>query len=60
MWEVGCMETEILRQKSFTKMVTCLHKAHRRGYITEAEFKEQYDFAFNIMNLMAKFKEKIN
>lgn len=46
--------------RSLAEVVTCLYKAKRREYISEEEFKENYDFAFNLMNMMAKFKEKIN
>ena len=46
--------------RSLAEVVTCLHKAKRREYITEDEFNQQYEFAFNLMNMMAAFKEKIN
>ncbi len=46
--------------RSLAEVVTGLYKAKRRGYISEEEFREQYDFAFNLMNMMVKFKEKIN
>jgi four helix bundle protein len=46
--------------RSLAEVVTCLYKAKRREYISEEEFKENYDFAFNLMNMMVKFKEKIN
>lgn len=45
--------------RSLAEVVTCLYKAKRREYISEEEFKENYDFAFNLMNMMVKFKEKI-
>ncbi len=28
-------------------------------YITEQAFKEHYEFAFNLMNMMVAFKEKV-
>lgn len=46
--------------RSLAEVVTCLYKARRRDYISENEFKENYDFAFNLMNMMVKFKEKIH
>jgi four helix bundle protein len=46
--------------RSLAEVVTCLYKARRRGYISEEEFRENYDFAFNLMNMMVKFKDKIN
>jgi four helix bundle protein len=45
--------------RSLAEVVTCLHKARRRNYITENEFLLQYEFAFNLMNMMVGFKEKI-
>ena len=45
--------------RSLAEVVTCLYKAKKREYISEEEFKENYDFAFNLMNMMVKFKEKI-
>jgi four helix bundle protein len=46
--------------RSLAEVVTCLYKAKRREYISEEEFKENYDLAFNLMNMMVRFKEKIN
>jgi len=46
--------------RSLAEVVTCLYKARRRGYISEEEFRGNYDFAFNLMNMMVKFKDKIN
>jgi four helix bundle protein len=45
--------------RSLAEVVTCLHKASRRKYISEAEFNEHYDFAYNLMNMMVAFKKKI-
>jgi four helix bundle protein len=45
--------------RSLAEVVTCLYKAKNRGYISEAEFIQQYEFAFNLMNMMIAFKEKI-
>ena len=46
--------------RSLAEVVTCLYKAKNRNYITESEFKAQYEFAFNLMNMMIAFKDKIN
>lgn len=46
--------------RSLAEVVTCLHKASRRKYISDEEFSEHYDYAFNLMNTMVAFKEKIN
>ena len=46
--------------RSLAEVVTCLYKAKRREYISEEKFMENYDFAFNLMNMMVKFKDKIN
>lgn len=48
-----------LATRSLAEVVTCLHKASRRKYISDAEFNEHYDFAYNLMNMMIAFKKKI-
>jgi len=45
--------------RSLAEVVTCLHKAHRRNYISTEEFNEHYDTAFNLMNMLVAFKDKI-
>ena len=45
--------------RSLAEVVTCLHKAKRRNYITEPEFTKYYDSAFELMNMMLAFKNKI-
>lgn len=45
--------------RSLAEVVTCLHKAKRREYISEEEFNNQYEEAFNLMNMMVAFKTKI-
>jgi len=45
--------------RSLAEVVTCLHKAKRRAYISEEEFMDQYEFAYNLMNMMVAFKKKI-
>jgi four helix bundle protein len=44
---------------SLAEVVTCLHKANRRKYITEVEFEKLYEDSFNLMNMMVAFKKKI-
>ena len=46
--------------RSLAEVVTCLHKASRRNYISTEEFVEQYETAFNLMNMMVAFKGKID
>ena len=45
--------------RSLAEVVTCMYKAKRREYISEKDFTEQYEFAFNLMNMMVAFKQKI-
>ena len=45
--------------RSLAEVVTCLHKAQRRKYISDDEFNEHYDYAYNLMNMMIAFKDKI-
>ncbi len=45
--------------RSLVEVVTCLHKARSRQYITEVEFNRYYDESFNLMNMMTSFKSKI-
>jgi hypothetical protein len=49
-------ENLIIWQKA---TVTCLHKAHRRNYISDKEFELHYEFAYNLMNMIVGFKQKI-
>lgn len=46
--------------RSLAEVVTCLHKAKRRGYISEDEFMVLYRDAFHLMNMIQSFKSKIN
>lgn len=46
--------------RSLAEVVTCLHKAKRREYISEQEFNKYYDDSFNLMNMLVAFKKKIN
>ncbi len=45
--------------RSLAEVVTCLYKAKTRNYISEDEFLIHYEFAFNLMNQMIAFKDKI-
>jgi len=45
--------------RSLAEVVTCLHKADRREYITTTEFKELYDYSYNLMNMMIAFTRNI-
>jgi len=46
--------------RSLTEVVTCLHKAKRRDYISETEFSELYSSSDNLMNMMVAFTRNIN
>ncbi len=45
--------------RSLAEVVTCLHKANRREYISTEEFNKYYDVSFNLMNMMIGFKNSI-
>ncbi len=45
--------------RSLAEVVTCLHLAHNRNYILEEEFNKNYEYAFNLMNMMVAFRKKI-
>jgi four helix bundle protein len=45
--------------RSLAEVVTCLHKAKKREYISEEEFIKHYTFSFNLMNMLVTFKNKI-
>ena len=44
---------------SLAEVVTCLHKAKKRNYLTEQEFDSFYDDCFQLMNMMVSFKKNI-
>ena len=46
--------------RSIAEVVTCLHKAKLRGYITNEQFNELYDFSYNLLNMIAAFKKNVN
>ncbi len=45
--------------RSLAEVVTCLHKAKRRNYINSEVFKQLYQEAFHLMNMLQSFKSKI-
>ncbi|MFN3757904.1 MAG: four helix bundle protein [Algoriphagus aquaeductus] len=45
--------------RSLAEVVTCLHKAKRRNYISSEVFKQLYQEAFHLMNMLQSFKTKI-
>ena len=45
--------------RSLAEVVTCLHKAFRRSYLTKERFEVAYQEAFELMNMMTAFKRKI-
>lgn len=44
--------------RSIAEVVTCLHKARRRSYITHEEFDNNYKDCFDLMNMTIGFKKK--
>lgn len=44
--------------RSLAEVVTCLHKATRKKYISREEFDIQYAEAFHLMDMIASFKIK--
>jgi four helix bundle protein len=45
--------------RSLAEVVTCLHKAIRRKYISQDEFQKYYSDAFNLMNMLIAFQKKV-
>ena len=45
--------------RSLAEVVTCLHKAKSRNYISEEIFRSLYNASFNLMNMMVAFKKNI-
>ena len=45
--------------RSLAETVTCLHKAINRKYISEQDFSKNYEFAFNLMNMIIAFTNKV-
>ena len=46
--------------RSLAEVVTCLHKAFRRNYVSQEVFNKHYDYAYNLMNMISAFKSKLN
>ena len=45
--------------RSLAEVVTCLHKANRRNYLTADDFQKHYEDAFHLMNMLLAFRNKI-
>lgn len=45
--------------RSLAEVITYLHKAKRRQYISEEEFDKFYIFSFNLINMMIAFRKAI-
>ena len=45
--------------RSLAETVTCLHKAKRRNYINNEMFEKMHLEAFNLMNMIIVFKNKV-
>lgn len=45
--------------RSLAEVVTCLHKAKRRKYITDNQFTDLYAQAYELMNRLSAFKQAI-
>ncbi len=45
--------------RSIAEVVTCLHKAKRRDYLSEESFNELYRQCFKIMNMILAFKKNL-
>jgi len=45
--------------RSLAEVVTCIHKARKRKYISENVFDELYLESYNLMNMMVAFKKNI-
>ena len=45
--------------RSLAEVVTCLHKASRRNYISTNQFQKNYDESFHLMNMMISFRRNL-
>ncbi|WP_339895597.1 four helix bundle protein [uncultured Algibacter sp.] len=45
--------------RSLAEVVTCLHKALRRKYISEEQLQIHYNESFHLMNMMIAFKRNL-
>ena len=46
--------------RSLAETITCLHKAKRRNYIDNEQFEKSYKDAFDLMNMMIAFRNKLD
>ena len=44
--------------RSIAEVVTCLHKAKRRNYIIQEDFNNNYEAAFNLINMVIAYRKK--
>ncbi|MGM5471108.1 four helix bundle protein [Flavobacteriaceae bacterium LMO-SS05] len=45
--------------RSLAEVITCLHKAKRRNYLTTGSFENFYDESYHLMNMMVAFRNKL-
>lgn len=45
--------------RSLAEVVTCLHKAKRRKYISDEEFQPLYEKMFSLMNMIIAFQKTV-
>lgn len=45
--------------RSLAEVVTCLHKAKRRNYVSVPDFEKYYSRCFNLMNMMIGFRNRL-
>ena len=45
--------------RSIAEVVTCLHKAKRRTYLSEEQFAKMYKDCFDLMNMTIAFKSQL-
>lgn len=45
--------------RSLAEVITCLHKAKMRGYLSVDDFQLYYDFTYKLMNMLISFKKNI-
>lgn len=45
--------------RSLAEVVTCIHKAKRRNYISTKEFNGVYETSYQLMNMLTSFRKSI-
>ncbi len=45
--------------RSLAEVITCLHKAKRRHYLSEKVFEEFYKTSFHLMNMLLVFRKTL-